>query len=628
MFPFKQNQLRTGLQMNSEDNTPMQWPINQAAYQNLSNDQVDWAALAQQWIYMKESYPKDNSIPSAPPPPSISSLRDFDEKGEAEMEVEKEDEPIPSLMSIQTSRGDDFPNQQDNNWQSSGWNSHSQHHWRKKPGWNTWTNPNVQQQAPPFRQPLLPDPSNASNKNTSSGPWQNFPNSNSDQSGSNEKTKPTVNIENFPTPLDAAKRKTLPAWIRQGLEKMEREKLKTAEKKQPKGSTEINQRRNDERFQKLSPRHLSKFDSESESDESDDRKQPLLGGPPISPYKAPEKKSRQDQLQELMFAVRTTLTDILLEVTNEEIRNIATESLSKIRLKARTAQTVSKSALTSLTGGLGLGIYADSDNSDSSSDENNANESCDSEAELQELVKRRKLSFEIKEREIEAELLIDEEKEKQWLDEDEDDKFDETVKNSKTVNHSDHKETGEIQQEKIKSSHGRTKEKKASRFSDAGDIVKNIYTHGSLIYDRTDNDKVSNSQNKLDVHELPCRSNSSANNKDSDTSSSSSEHKTVHHRSKRSFKPDNSSDDSDDERSYKRTKYSKRRESSSRERSYSSYKKTSKASRHSKYSHYADKGRDRSVSRDRGSRSSTYSSSKYKSRSRSQSRDRRSHHRH
>lgn len=34
-----------------------------------------------------------------------------------------------------------------------------------------------------------------------------------------------------------------------------------------------------------------------------------------------------------MFAVRTTLTEILLEVTNEEIRNIATESLSKIRLK-------------------------------------------------------------------------------------------------------------------------------------------------------------------------------------------------------------------------------------------------------------------------------------------------------
>ncbi len=81
MFPFKQNPIRAGLQLNSEDNAPIQWPINQAAYQNLSremNDQVDWAALAQQWIYMKESYPEDNSIPSAPPPPNISSLRDFD----------------------------------------------------------------------------------------------------------------------------------------------------------------------------------------------------------------------------------------------------------------------------------------------------------------------------------------------------------------------------------------------------------------------------------------------------------------------------------------------------------------------------------------------------------------------
>ncbi|KAG4078984.1 hypothetical protein HA402_001639 [Bradysia odoriphaga] len=328
MFPFKQNPIRTGLQLNSDDNAPMQWPMNQAAYQNLSNDQVDWAALAQQWIYMKESFPEDNSMPTAPPPPNISSLRDFDEKGEAEMEVEKEDEPIPSLLSIQTSRGDDFSNQQDNNWQqSSGWNTHSQHHWRKKPGWNTWTNPNVQQSAPPFRQPLLPDPTNASNKNSPSTLWHN---SNSDQSGSTDKAKPSVNIDNFPTPLDAAKRKTLPAWIRQGLEKMEREKQKTAEKKQPKEELNFNPRR-EFKLEKLSPRQFSKFDSESESDESDDRKPTLLSGPPVSP--PAERKSRQEQLQDLMLAVRTTLTDILLEVTNEEIRNIATESLSKIRLK-------------------------------------------------------------------------------------------------------------------------------------------------------------------------------------------------------------------------------------------------------------------------------------------------------
>lgn len=42
---------------------------------------------------------------------------------------------------------------------------------------------------------------------------------------------------------------------------------------------------------------------------------------------------------------------------------------------------------------LGLGIYADSDNSDSSSDENNATESCDSEAELQVCIIERPRCF-------------------------------------------------------------------------------------------------------------------------------------------------------------------------------------------------------------------------------------------
>lgn len=34
-----------------------QWAMNPAAYQNTANDQVDWAALAQQWIIMKEAGP-------------------------------------------------------------------------------------------------------------------------------------------------------------------------------------------------------------------------------------------------------------------------------------------------------------------------------------------------------------------------------------------------------------------------------------------------------------------------------------------------------------------------------------------------------------------------------------------
>lgn len=36
-----------------------------------------------------------------------------------------------------------------------------------------------------------------------------------------------------------------------------------------------------------------------------------------------------------MLLVRGSLTEILLEVTNEEIRNVATETLSKMRLKGK-----------------------------------------------------------------------------------------------------------------------------------------------------------------------------------------------------------------------------------------------------------------------------------------------------
>lgn len=74
-----------------------QW-MNQASYQNVDLESVDWAALAQQWIYMKESctgLPAAQPIPIAPPPPMISKpsgRHSFVEKGEAPMEVEPLDE--------------------------------------------------------------------------------------------------------------------------------------------------------------------------------------------------------------------------------------------------------------------------------------------------------------------------------------------------------------------------------------------------------------------------------------------------------------------------------------------------------------------------------------------------------
>ena len=46
-------------------------------------------------------------------------------------------------------------------------------------------------------------------------------------------------FNDMPDILDAAKRKTLPVWIREGLEKMEREKQKKMEKEQVCGRHEI-----------------------------------------------------------------------------------------------------------------------------------------------------------------------------------------------------------------------------------------------------------------------------------------------------------------------------------------------------------------------------------------------------
>lgn len=55
------------------------------------NSTVDWAALAQQWIKMKETV-----VPTAPPPPSINLLTvNNDGGGEAPMDMDTKDDDIP-----------------------------------------------------------------------------------------------------------------------------------------------------------------------------------------------------------------------------------------------------------------------------------------------------------------------------------------------------------------------------------------------------------------------------------------------------------------------------------------------------------------------------------------------------
>lgn len=114
-----------------------QW-MSQSAYQNNMNidlDKVDWAALAQQWIHMKETTGVniDDSMPNAPPPPRFSNpIPEFEEKGEAPMEVEHDDEPVSQINETVTAPPPPTNIFQSNNWNSEP-NSRGQHqkHWNR-----------------------------------------------------------------------------------------------------------------------------------------------------------------------------------------------------------------------------------------------------------------------------------------------------------------------------------------------------------------------------------------------------------------------------------------------------------------------------------------------------------------
>lgn len=142
MFPFKPSFPSANEPPNiHQTNFPIdntQW-MNQSTYQNVDLESVDWAALAQQWIYMREACPTVEAIPIAPPPPIISKFQNerppqqFIEQGEAPMEVEPLDEqtdvthsappPAPSPPKIFNSGGPSHQRNNTKNWHKSEFSS-------------------------------------------------------------------------------------------------------------------------------------------------------------------------------------------------------------------------------------------------------------------------------------------------------------------------------------------------------------------------------------------------------------------------------------------------------------------------------------------------------------------------
>lgn len=445
--------------------------LNPNLYQNMSNDQVDWAALAQQWIQMKETLPPE-MVPAAPPPPVISWNRSpepttttISEQGEAPMEVERDEDPHSS--------GGQQQQQTTGTWQngSIAWQypAATTTEWRN-PAWETsWStgsggnqasssstavpvvNPQASMAVANWQAKMSriykineggagPEPIAGTVQATNSKPQQQpfvgdaskrIPglmdqvinlDHNSDEGQGGDQDEDTTQT------INDAKRKLLPAWIREGLEKMEREKQRQVEReKEQKQREQMLEQRRQAELEALSElenaKKKSKFESDSEEEEpgADEQESP-------SREPSPEPvRSREEILQELMIAVRKNLTEILLEVTNEEIAVLAKETLAKTRRKAPTAQALRKTGLATLTGGLGLGMYGDSDDDDDEDEDDEdgsgsqkgrtasdgESEEDDEEVEkmLRHTIKQRQKEFEWTAREIEDQLAQEEARE-------------------------------------------------------------------------------------------------------------------------------------------------------------------------------------------------------------------------
>ncbi|XP_035730798.1 arginine/serine-rich protein PNISR-like isoform X1 [Vespa mandarinia] len=485
---------------------PTQWALNPSAYQNMSNDQVDWAALAQQWIKMKETV-----VPPAPPPPSIDSLcPGNDSSGEAPMDMDTKEDDIPPAPPAPTISGSDAWAQwsQWGHWNTSN-SSTGTWEWTGVPPPGVTIGPDGKpvgvptlpiippgptisttefnvpppvtpslysyNSAPPSAQPYNQQVSNFwSGESSTAVPSQpllymkgirhtnRIPHMRPIDAVRCRNNREKTPEEDTTTTIDAAKRRQLPAWIREGLEKMEREKQKAVERERQeilrKQEIEARKKAEDEARLVLNP-SKSKFDSDSEKEgdqefetssteqninkKNYERTPDVILRPRKSRFRdadSPEpsiaadnsptpvscsipvivKRSQEEILQDVMLKVRRSLTEILLEVTNEEIGVVCREVWNRARAKApagehSVASFNNTAPLAQITRKLGLGIYGDS-NSESEEEQNEQEQlqNNDSDEELMETLRRRQQAFKKTEKEIEARLAAEEENEDQY----------------------------------------------------------------------------------------------------------------------------------------------------------------------------------------------------------------------
>ncbi|KAL0116952.1 hypothetical protein PUN28_010079 [Cardiocondyla obscurior] len=673
---------------------PTQWALNPSAYQNMSNDQVDWAALAQQWIKMKETV-----VPPAPPPPNINPVCSTnDGSGEAPMDMDTKDDDVPPAPPAPNISGSEAWTQwnQWGHWNASTSGSGS---WE----WTGVPPPGVtiDSDGKPIGLPTVPvippaptistttdfntpppAPSLYSYNSVPPGqPYNQVPNYWSGDSpnaispqplpfmkgmrhanrGSHMRVMDSVRCrddrektpeEDTTTTIDAAKRRQLPAWIREGLEKMEKEKQKAMERERleilRKQELEARKQAEDEARAVLNP-SKSKFDSDSEKEveqefdagnargqqsveKSYDRTPDIVVRPRKSRFRdadSPEshtgpdesptavvstvpivqKRSREEILQDVMLKVRRSLTEILLEVTNEEIGAVCREIWSRARAKVPAGETpvasLNTAPLAQITReSLGLSIYNDS-NSESEEEQNEHAQiqNDDSDEELKETLRRRQQAFRKTEEEIEARLAEEEEKEDQ--------RSEEQFSNKQQENHTGNTSCRETVDEKETVDNQR----EASETLSSGGQSPTAVPQNAPATDGQQAKASSTVSGSADSESSSSESTSSLSETSRDSASKKREKTRTSKQSQHR-----------EQQQQREQRYSRRQKSKSRSKSRSGRRST-RSSRSSERGHHKRRSRSRSAKsrkdyRSRSSRSSSYHRSSRKRRSRSRDRKR------
>ncbi|RXM30279.1 Ubiquitin carboxyl-terminal hydrolase 45 [Acipenser ruthenus] len=238
-------------------------------------------------------------------------------------------------------------------------------------------------------------------------------------------------VKQEPPALDAVKRRTLPAWIREGLEKMEREKQKKLEKERmDKQRAEMAK---DEEKDKEEPEEegdgpclprKSKFEEEDVRPEAKKVEPESRSPSPIHEEQSEPEMTEEEKEFQLMIMTKTVLTEVLFEVTNEEIYCVAKEVHRKAtkgmhsasdqykQVDAPAKQLAQSSALASLTGLGGLGEYGSDDSEDERSETGSETSDTDDE-ELRHRIRQKQDAFWRKEKEQQFQERQQVEEEKQ-----------------------------------------------------------------------------------------------------------------------------------------------------------------------------------------------------------------------